>query len=192
MIFQFFFCISYYKSTMAIALTVLLGLVQLQLVRAIDCLNADTASGRAQGFIDEKTPNVAQFLGIPFAEPPTGARRWLPAEPKSKEQGIIDATRFGPSCPQWETDVDVEPNVYTVDVPNFTPTPLDYQSEDCLSLNIWAPIYRKNLTQNANQPLPVLLWLYGGGYGAGGGNVPYQNPAPWVEKSGKHVVVSIK
>jgi acetylcholinesterase len=173
---------------MAFMLTTLLALAQLRPVIAIDCLTADTTSGQVQGFVNETTPNVVQFLGVPFAEAPVGARRWLPAEPKSKEYGLINATRFGPSCPQWETDVDFQPTVYTVDAPNFNPTPLNYQSEDCLSLNIWAPYHEKDVTK----PLPVLLWLYGGGFGAGGGNVPYQNPAPWVEKSGKHIVVSIK
>jgi acetylcholinesterase len=178
---------------MELMIKVLLGLMELSAVAAIDCLDADTTSGSVKGFVDESTPNVAQFLGIPFAEPPVGARRWLPAVPKSKEHRVINATRFGPSCPQWETDVNVAPNVYTVDVPNFTPSPLDYQSEDCLSLNVWTPWQGKNANKSdTREPLPVLIWVYGGGYGTGGGNVPYQYPAPWVEKSGKHIVVSIK
>jgi acetylcholinesterase len=177
---------------MAFALTALFGLLQLQTVRAIDCLDAETTSGPVKGFINETTPDVAQFLGIPFAEPPVGARRWLPAVPKTRKHRVIDATHFGPSCPQWETDVNVEPNVYTVDVPNFTPSPLDYQSEDCLSLNIWAPYDKSHTGKHEKNRLPVILWLYGGGYTTGGGNVPYQNPAPWVQKGGKHIVVSIK
>jgi acetylcholinesterase len=176
---------------MAFALNTLLGLLFFQVVRAVDCLDVDTTSGAVKGFVNQTVPNVAQFLGIPFAEPPVGARRWLPAVRKTKKYGVIDASRFGPSCPQWETDVNVEPNVYTVDVPNFTPSPLDYQSEDCLSLNIWAPFKEKKGEHN-KKPLPVILWLFGGGYTTGGGNVPYQNPAPWVEKSGRHIVVSIK
>jgi acetylcholinesterase len=177
---------------MEFALITLLGLLQLQTVRAVNCLDVDTTSGPVRGFINRTNSNVAQFLGIPFAEPPTGARRWLPAVRKTRDYRVINATRFGPSCPQWETDVQVEPNVYTVDVPNFTPTPLDYQSEDCLSLNIWAPYEDKKGEAHAKKYLPVLLWLYGGGYTTGGGNVPYQNPTPWVQKSGKHIVVSIK
>jgi acetylcholinesterase len=175
---------------MLLALTALLGISRV--VRAIDHLDLDTTSGLVRGFINETTPNVAQFLGIPFAEPPMGVRRWLPAGRKMKEHGIINATRFGPACPQWETDVDVGPNAYTVDVPNFTPAPLDYQSEDCLSLGIWTPWHGANATRSTKKPLPVLLWLYGGGFGTGATNVPYQNPAPWVEKSRKHIVVSIK
>jgi acetylcholinesterase len=177
---------------MASTLLLLLGLLQFQCVPAIGCLDVDTTSGLVQGFVNDTTPNVAQYLGIPFAEPPVGARRWLPALSLSRRTKLINATRFGPSCPQWETDVDVAPNAYTVDVPNFTPSPLSDQSEDCLLLNIWVPWKGTNTTKDADAPLPVLLWLYGGGYGTGSGSVPYQNPAPWVEKSGKHIVVSIK
>ncbi|KAF1954432.1 alpha/beta-hydrolase, partial [Byssothecium circinans] len=39
--------------------------------------------------------------------------------------------------------------------------------------------------------LPVIAWLYGGGFYTGGANVPYQNPIQWVERSQKHIVVSI-
>jgi acetylcholinesterase len=170
--------------------TALLGF--LQIAHAVECLDANTTSGLVRGFINETTPNVAQFLGIPFAEPPVGAQRWAPAVRKSREYGLINATRFGPACPQWETDVNVEPNAYTVDNPDFSPAPLDYQSEDCLSLSIWTPWHGTNTTRIAQKPLPVLLWVYGGGYTTGGTNVQYQYPAPWVEKSGKHIVVSIK
>jgi carboxylesterase type B len=177
---------------MAVFLTTLLGASLLQIGHAIDRLDAKTTSGDVTGFINETTPNVAQFLGIPYAQPPTGRRRWLPALPITIAQRQINATRFGPSCPQYETDVNVAPNVYTVDATNFTPTPLDYQCEDCLSLSIWTPWVRKNKLKDAKKSLPVIVWFFGGGFGAGGTNVPYQNPATWVERSGKHIVVSVK
>ncbi|KAF2821197.1 alpha/beta-hydrolase [Ophiobolus disseminans] len=171
---------------MAFALVALLGFSHFHLTHAVSCRDADTTSGLVKGFVNETFPNVAQYLGIPFAEPPIGARRWLPALPKSKEHGVIDATRFGPACPQYRADATLAPNAYNVDVLQFSPEPLSLQSEDCLSLSIWAP--RKAA---ADQSLPVIIWLYGGGYGEGGANVPYQNPAPWVERGGKHIVVSV-
>jgi acetylcholinesterase len=177
---------------MAFALVTLLGLLRLQTVGALNCLDIDTTSGPVKGFISETTPDVAQFLGIPFAEPPVGARRWLLAVPKAREERVINATHFGPSCPQWATDVNVEANVYPNGFPNFTPSPLDYLSEDCFSLNIWAPYQREKSGSRDKKRLPVIVWLYGGGYTTGGGNVPYQNPEPWVQKSGKHIVVSLK
>jgi len=172
---------------MAFVLTVLLGILHFQFVHGISCSDTNTTSGTVKGFVNETTPNVAQHLGVPYAEAPIGARRWLPALLKTKEHGIINATRFGPSCPQYRSDANVAPNAYNVDVPQFSPDPLEYQSEDCLSLSIWAP---RNPATNAS--LPVIVWLYGGGYGEGGSNVPYQNPALWVERSGKHIVVSVK
>lgn len=159
----------------------------LRVAYATTCLNVDTTAGAVEGFVDPAHPNVAQFLGIPFAEPPIGARRWLPPLPKLREQRTINATSFGSSCPQYRADTVLAPNAYNVDVLEFSPDPLEYQSEDCLSLSIWAPE-----ASVAHGSLPVIIWLYGGGFGEGGTNVPYQNPAPWIERSQKHIVVSIK
>ncbi|KAH8725670.1 Alpha/Beta hydrolase protein [Phaeosphaeriaceae sp. PMI808] len=179
---------------MSSVLAILFGVLQFHVAHAIDRLDIDTTSGPVKGFINETTPNVAQFLGIPYAEPPIGARRWLPALRKTKELRVITATHFGPSCPQSpgsEEDLKFSPNVYTVDALDFNPSPLEYQSEDCLSLNIWAPRHGNTIESNNKKRLPVIVWVYGGGYYTGGGNVPYQNPAPWVERSGKHIVVGI-
>lgn len=164
----------------------LLGFSSVRLVQAVSYLDVNTTSGHIKGFVEQAFPNVAQYLGVPFAEPPVGKRRWLPALPKPREHGLINATRFGPSCPQYRADPSLAPNAYNLDVPQFSPDPLEYQSEDCLSLSIWAP------KSPANESLPVILWLYGGGYSEGGTNVPYQNPVSWVERSGKHIVVSAK
>lgn len=173
---------------MTFLLAALVSLLQFRVANAVSRLEANTTSGPVQGFVNDTTPNVAQFLGIPFAEAPIGLQRFLPPLPKSTEDRTINATRFGPSCIQYDYDPNgAPPNVYAVDVPQFSISPFDYQSEDCLSVNIWAP-----WQDTANKSLPVLVWVYGGGYGQGGGNVPYQNPSQWVERSGKHIVVSVK
>jgi acetylcholinesterase len=164
-----------------------LSSILFRVTHATTCLNVNTTSGAVEGFVNAAHSNVAQFLGIPFAEPPTGARRWLPPLPKAREHGTINATSFGPSCPQYRADPALAPNAYNVDVLQFSPDPLEYQSEDCLSLSIWAP--KESVASDA---LPVIIWLYGGGFGEGGTNAPYQNPAPWIERSQKHIVVSIK
>ncbi|KAH7071987.1 Alpha/Beta hydrolase protein [Paraphoma chrysanthemicola] len=176
---------------MGFALLALLSASLFQYGYAINRLNAKTTSGRVTGFINETTPDVAQFLGIPYAQSPTGPRRWLPALPITKAHDPIKATRFGPSCPQYVTDVNVAPNVYTVDATNFAPSPLEHQSEDCLSLSIWTPWEKKHRSHNTTEGLPVIIWFYGGGFGEGGTNVPYQNPANWIQRSGKHIVVSV-
>lgn len=173
-------------------LTSLLAIVHIQAVFAISHLNVETTSGQVKGFVNQTTPNVAHFLGIPYAEPPVGDRRWLPVQRKSKSNETIDATRFGPACPQFDTDVDVAPNIFTVDVPGFAPSPYDYQSEDCLSVSIWTPWQEQNATQNVTEALPVIIWVYGGGFYQGSANQPYTNPSPWVERSGKHIVVNMQ
>ncbi|KAI4649347.1 hypothetical protein J4E93_003663 [Alternaria ventricosa] len=173
---------------MALAAALLLGLSQLQLVTAVSSLHIDTSSGPVEGFTDDITPNVAQYLGIPFAEQPVGARRWLPPAPKCRANETLKATNLGPSCPQFEGDA---PNVWLTDAPEFIISPRDYQSEECLNLNVWAPLSTCETDKDESEPLPVLVWIHGGGFVTGGPTVPYQVPARWVERTGKHIVVGI-
>ncbi|KAH8665915.1 Alpha/Beta hydrolase protein [Tricladium varicosporioides] len=149
---------------------------------AVNSLIVGTTVGTVYGLINGTTPNVAQFLGIPYAEPPVGPRRWLPAVSKAPV-GIIDATSISPACPQFESTIT---SVYNVDARNFLisgPT-----SEDCLTLNIWAPV---TSASNCSEKLPVLVWIYGGGFQTGGGRIGYQIPSQWVQRSQQHIVVGI-
>ncbi|KAK0125034.1 hypothetical protein ONS96_008900 [Cadophora gregata f. sp. sojae] len=120
------------------------------------------------------------FLGIPFAEPPTGDRRWTPFVAKTPA-GDIDATSLSPSCPQYDTSI---PSTYEIDARDFLisgPT-----SEDCLTLSIWAPLTAAN---NCSEKLPVIVWIYGGGQLTGGAQIEYQIPTPWVQRSQEHILV---
>lgn len=157
------------------------------LTAAIDSLQVDTTSGRVHGIINGSYPDVVQFLGIPFAEPPVGELRWAAPIPKSP-MGRIDATRFGPDCPQYLSSY---PSVYSVDTNEFNivgPT-----SEDCLALSIWAPYTTSRKASAAcREKLPVIVWIFGGDQQYGGGQVPYQNPGPWVQRSQGHIFVQIK
>ena len=56
-----------------------------------------TENGRVRGIA---APSAYQFLGIPYAAPPTGNLRWRPPQPAPAWSGVRDATTFGPSCPQ--------------------------------------------------------------------------------------------
>ena len=97
-------------------------------------------AGAVRGLLDD---GIRVFKGLPFAAPPTGARRWRPPVDLPPWPGVREATEFGPSCIQ---PVRRTQSIYADDV---GPT-----SEDCLSLNIWAPARARNA--------PVLVWIYGG------------------------------
>ena len=92
------------------------------------------------------------FKGIPYAAPPVGPLRWRPPQPVSPWRGVRNATAHSPACPQLES--------YPPDAPR-EPT-----SEDCLTLNVWAPA-----TKGAGK-LPVMVWIHGGGLLNGSGSVP--------------------
>ena len=52
---------------------------------------------------------VDEFLGLPYAAPPTGNLRWRPPAPPASWKGVRDATQFGPSCPQAHDAQSVPP-----------------------------------------------------------------------------------
>ena len=106
----------------------------------------DTDHGTIQG---SSNGVVVSFLGIPYAKPPVGELRWRAPQPLPRWQGVKETMHFAPDCIQKPFDGDAAPLSTRL-------------SEDCLYLNIWAP---------ANQPqekLPVIVWIYGGGYVNGG------------------------
>lgn len=110
------------------------------------------------------------FKGLPYALPPVGSRRWWPPAPMPTWGGIFEATDFGPVCYQPAND---SRSIYAwKDLP---------MSEDCLSLNIWAPAKASGA--------PVLVWIHGGALLTGSSADPlYDGTA--LAKSGL-VVVSI-
>ena len=101
--------------------------------------------GKVQGTL---TGGVAAFKGIPYAAPPVGALRWKAPQPATRWKGVRQAVEFGPHCMQG--------NIYG-DMGFRDKGP----SEDCLSLNVWTP------AASAAARLPVMVWIYGGGFGAG-------------------------
>jgi para-nitrobenzyl esterase len=109
--------------------------------------------GEAQGA-------VVSFKGIPFAQPPVGDLRWRPPQPVAKWQGVRDATSYGADCMQLPFPSDAAPL-------GMKP------AEDCLYLNVWRPAHAPG------RKLPVLVWIYGGGFVNGGSSPAVYDGSPF-------------
>ena len=114
--------------------------------------------------------DLSVFRGIPYARPPVGERRWRAPAELPAWQGTRPATTFGPACVQPPAKY---PNIYV--------NPPARMSEDCLTLNIWAPSNAKNL--------PVFFWIHGGALVSGYSGEKIYNGARLAAKG--MIVVSI-
>jgi acetylcholinesterase len=147
-------------------------------------LQVKTDSGILFGFVNSSAPNVRQFLGVPFAHSPEGSRRWQPPT-RLQSNAPVNATSFGPACPQIGINDQTLVDVFSPSGGNETEYfPLAIFGEDCLTLDIWAPRSQK-------KDLPVFVWFYGGGFVQGGTNSLYFNPQSWIERTQEHIVVAV-
>ena len=105
-----------------------------------------TETGLVRGVVEK---DLTVYRGIPFAAPPVGERRWRAPQPAAQWEGVRSADTF-------------EPDPYQGDGKGAV-------SEDCLYLNIWTP------AKSAGDKVPVLVWIYGGGFSFGSNSTPVHN-----------------
>ena len=110
---------------------------------------ARTESGAISGVRED---GISVYKGVPFAAPPVGNLRWRAPDRVKPWAGVRKTDAFAPSCMQTG-----------VSMPGETPAEVN---EDCLYLNIWTPAKR------AGERLPVIVWIYGGGYINGSSAMP--------------------
>ncbi len=136
------------------------------LILAVTCAVAapkavKTATGPVAG-VASSDGMVISYKGIPYAAPPVGELRWRAPQPAKRWSGVLKADHFGSSCIQ-------APNTpfgpYTSEFLYIAPV-----SEDCLYLNVWAP--------RAARKAPVLVFIHGGAFNSGSGDVPVYDGEP--------------
>ncbi|GAB7325729.1 hypothetical protein MBLNU13_g09689t2 [Cladosporium sp. NU13] len=145
-----------------------------------------TSNGKITGHLAPGMRNTVEYLGIPYAEPPIGKLRFAAPLPLEGKADYV-AADWTPAKP--------------VDFPGFTPqaqgiinafaggagTP---QSEDCLTLNIWAPLREKKSSKQKKEEekQPVLVFFHGGRFSIGNAHSSFYNGSRFAEATGAIIV----
>jgi para-nitrobenzyl esterase len=131
---------------------------------------ADITGGRIAGTVVD---GISEFKGIPFAAAPVGALRWKAPQPVTPWPGVRQASAFGPACMQNAAAVSRQ-------APGIS------LSEDCLFLDIWTP------ARTAHEKLPVIAWIYGGGFTGGMTSAPLYDGTHFASKGVVFVSLSYR
>jgi len=141
-------------SMMALALATAAAPTMAQIAKA------KVTGGRIAGTI---VNGVSEFKGIPFAAPPVGTLRWKAPQPVKAWSGVRQTTAFASACMQ-------DPTTLKSQAPGIS------ASEDCLYLDVWTP------AQTSREKLPVIAWIYGGGFNGGMTSAPLYDGANFARK----------
>jgi para-nitrobenzyl esterase len=133
-------------------------------------ISATVTGGKVTGVVSD---GVASFKGIPFAAPPVGDLRWKAPQPVTAWSGTRKADTYGASCMQ-------DANFAKL----FGAPPAI--SEDCLDLNVWTP------AKTSDDKLPVMVWIYGGGFVGGMTSIPSYDGTRLAQKGVVLVSVSYR
>jgi carboxylesterase type B len=118
-----------------------------------------TSSGAVQGHASSWQPDVSEYLGIPYAKPPTGPLRFA-APQKYEGTSNINAARFSPDCPANVASPPGTTITYSsvaATIGGILGQAGDEFSEDCLTINVWSK------PQTGEKAKAVMVWIYGGG-----------------------------
>jgi para-nitrobenzyl esterase len=137
---------------------------------ALPVMAADQVRTEAGIVEGTSADGIRAFKGIPYAAPPVAELRWKAPRPAKPWEGVRKADQFGARCMQGNVFNDM---VFRDSGP----------SEDCLYLNVWTP------AKSAKAKLPVMVWVYGGGFVAGATSEPRQDGTNLAKKG--VVVVSM-
>jgi para-nitrobenzyl esterase len=150
-----------------LCLTTALAVAAASASQAEQAATVNAPAGQLQGAAEG---TVQVFKAIPYALPPVGPLRWKAPVPMPRWSGVKSATEYGPECVQPKGTLS---NIYSA-----PPLPM---SEDCLTLNIWAPAHARKA--------PVFFWIYGGALWGGANRDPLYDGAQMAKRG--IVVVTI-
>ncbi|MBQ8094519.1 MAG: carboxylesterase/lipase family protein [Clostridia bacterium] len=129
---------------------------------AVKCVNGT--------FVGTEEHGVASWLGIPFAKPPVGERRFKAPEYVDACDGVFEAKYYGKSA---------------FGSTGYPDTIQRVCSEDCLYLNIWVN------TDDKTEKKPVMVWIHGGAYVTGSGSQASYSGANLVQKQSDIILLTI-
>jgi len=126
-----------------------------------------TQAGLIEGAFSEDG-QVVSFLGVPYAQPPVGEKRWKAPVAVEPWAGILSCQEFGNSAPQGTMTLEPGTRVMCYGQ-EYILSGNDPVNEDCLYLNVWKP------SNTQMKDMPVLVIVHGGSFTGGSGRVPVLN-----------------